>query len=102
MRHGSEAVQHPFYDGHQSSTLTVRFGRPGLKTVRSLFVTLSVLALLGVGATPAFAVGTVGAGTPKPWHYWIAPILGISFVGIFIAIMIGYYVKVFRPKYRGR
>jgi hypothetical protein len=62
-------------------------------------VTFSALMLVGLGASPAFAVG---AGTPKPWHYWIAPILGISFVGIFVAIMVGYYIKVFRPKYRGR
>jgi hypothetical protein len=70
-----------------------------LKTVRPLIVTFSALLLVGLGASPAFAVG---AGTPKPWHFWIAPILAISFIGIFVALMVGYYVKVFRPKYRGR
>jgi hypothetical protein len=74
-------------------------GSTGVKFVRTLTVTFSALMLVGLGASPAFAVG---AGTPKPWHYWIAPILGISFVGIFVAIMVGYYIKVFRPKYRGR
>jgi hypothetical protein len=74
-------------------------GSTGVKTVRTLLVTLSALTLVVVGASPAFAVG---AGTPKPWHYWIAPILAISFIGILVAIMIGYYVKVLRPKYRGR
>jgi hypothetical protein len=70
-----------------------------LKTVRPLIVTFSALLLVGLGASPAFAVG---AGTPKPWHFWIAPILAISFIGIFVALMVGYYVKVFRPKSRGR
>jgi peptidoglycan/LPS O-acetylase OafA/YrhL len=74
-------------------------GSAGLKSVRMLIVTLSALMLVGLGASPAFAVG---AGTPKPWHYWIAPILALSFIGIFVALMVGYYVKVFRPKYRGR
>ena len=70
-----------------------------MKTVRPLIVTFSALLLVGLGASPAFAVGAV---TPKPWHFWIAPILAISFIGIFVALMVGYYVKVFRPKYRGR
>jgi peptidoglycan/LPS O-acetylase OafA/YrhL len=70
-----------------------------LKTVRPLIVTFSALLLVGLGASPAFAVG---AGTPKPWHFWIAPILAISFIGILVALMVGYYLKVFRPKYRGR
>ena len=70
-----------------------------MKTVRPLIVTFSALLLVGLGASPAFAVG---AGTPKPWHFWIAPILAISFIGILVGLMVGYYVKVFRPKYRGR
>ena len=70
-----------------------------LKTVRTLFVTVSALALVVVGASPAWSLG---AGTPKPWHYWIAPILALSFVFILVALRVGYYVKVLRPKYRGR
>jgi hypothetical protein len=75
-----------------------------LKTLRTLFVNLtlaacSALALIVIGASPAWSLG---AGTPKPWHYWIAPILALSFVFILIALMVGYYVKVLRPKYRGR
>jgi hypothetical protein len=70
-----------------------------LKSVRSLIVTFSALLFVGIGASPAFAMG---AGTPKPWHYWIAPILALSFIGILVAIMVGYYFKIFRPKYRGR
>jgi hypothetical protein len=70
-----------------------------LKTLRTLFVTVSALALVALGASPAWSLG---AGTPKPWHYWIAPILGISFVFILIALLVGYYMKVLRPKYRGR
>jgi hypothetical protein len=75
-----------------------------LKTLRTLFANLSVvavsaLALVVVGASPAWSLG---ASPPKPWHYWIAPILALSFFFILIGLMVGYYVKVLRPKYRGR
>jgi hypothetical protein len=70
-----------------------------LKTLRTLFVSCSALALVVIGASPAWSLG---ASAPKPWHYWIAPILALSFFFILIALMVGYYVKVLRPKYRGR
>jgi hypothetical protein len=70
-----------------------------LKTLRSLFVTLAAIVLVSSAATPAWALG---ATAPKPWHYWIAPILALSFFFILIALLVGYYVKVLRPKYRGR
>ncbi|HUF84121.1 MAG TPA: hypothetical protein VMQ81_05965 [Acidimicrobiia bacterium] len=36
------------------------------------------------------------------WFYWIAPILVLSTVGIIVSLALGYYVRVLRPKYRGR
>ena len=38
-----------------------------------------------------------------PWHYWIAPVLLLSILGIvFVALPLGYYLKVWRLKHRGR
>lgn len=38
----------------------------------------------------------------EKWFYWLAPVLVSSFVLIGLALAFGYYVKVWRPKYRGR
>jgi hypothetical protein len=36
------------------------------------------------------------------WFYWVGPILAVSFVGLMVALALGYYVRVLRPKWRGR
>ena len=36
------------------------------------------------------------------WFYWIGPILAVSAVGLLAAIALGYYVRILRPKWRGR
>jgi hypothetical protein len=36
------------------------------------------------------------------WFYWVGPLLVITMVLILGALALGYYVKVLRPKYRGR
>lgn len=38
----------------------------------------------------------------RQWFYWIAPLLMLAVVAMIGGLMIGYYVKVLRPKYRGR
>lgn len=35
----------------------------------------------------------------KPWHFWIAPVLGVSFVGLLFMMLLGYVVKVVMLKY---
>ena len=35
----------------------------------------------------------------KPWHYWIAPVLALSFLGLVFMILVGYVVKVLMLKY---
>ena len=35
----------------------------------------------------------------KPWHYWIAPVLALSFVGLVFMMVVGYVVKVLMLKY---
>ena len=35
----------------------------------------------------------------KPWHFWIAPVLALSFVGLMFMLIVGYVVKVVMLKY---
>jgi len=35
----------------------------------------------------------------KPWHFWIAPVLALSFVGLVFMMLVGYVVKVLMLKY---
>ena len=35
----------------------------------------------------------------KPWHYWLAPVLALSFVGLLFMMLVGYVVKVLMLKY---
>jgi hypothetical protein len=35
----------------------------------------------------------------KPWHYWIAPVLALSFVGLLFMMLVGYVVRVIMLKY---
>ncbi|HZR15086.1 MAG TPA: hypothetical protein VFC33_17765 [Acidimicrobiia bacterium] len=72
-----------------------------MKPLRSLLVTLSAVVVVALGSTPAWA-DTVAAAKPKPWHFWIAPILALGAFLIVIALLVGYYVRVLGPKYRGR
>lgn len=36
------------------------------------------------------------------WFYWVGPLLALSFLGLGLAMALGYYVRVLRPKWRGR
>ena len=39
----------------------------------------------------------------QPWHYWLAPVMVLSALGlVFIGMPLGYYLKVWRLKHRGR
>lgn len=68
----------------------VRFATP--KALRPL-----LLVLLAVGAAGC------GGDEALQWHYWIAPVLMASALFIvFVALPLGYYLKVWRLKHRGR
>jgi hypothetical protein len=54
---------------------------------------MSVLMLLLLAAP-----GTLVAAA-KPWHYWAAPLLAVSFVGLVVMMVLGYVVKVLMLKY---
>ena len=58
---------------------------------------LSVVLLI-VLAGPASATPVVLAKA-KPWHFWLAPVLGLSFVGLLLMMLLGYVVKVVMLKY---
>lgn len=56
--------------------------------------------LLGVLA--GLATGCSGSDA-QPWHYWISIVLFASALGVaLIALPVGYYLKVWRLKQRGR
>ena len=56
---------------------------------------LSVILVL-LGAGPAGAAPVLAA---KPWHYWLAPVLLLSFLGLAGALVLGYVVRVVMLKY---
>ena len=69
---------------------------------RLVSIALLGAALVALLAAPAGALTPVVGDDKYKWFYWIAPILALSFVGLLIAIGVGYYVRVLRPKWRGR
>jgi hypothetical protein len=58
---------------------------------------LSFIVLLA-GAAPASA-GPLLAAVKRPWHYWLAPVLTLSFLGIAALLALGYVVRVVMVKY---
>jgi hypothetical protein len=76
--------------------------------VKSAIRKVTIVALLAVSAlvvTASPAVASTGAtlADAKPWHYWIAFVLLASALGvIFIALPIGYYLRVYRLKHPKR
>jgi hypothetical protein len=66
-------------------------------------VTLSLVTLAALAAPAAAATGSpVLADNQFKWFYWIGFILAASLVLWLIATLIGYYLRVIRPKHRGR
>jgi hypothetical protein len=51
--------------------------------------------------TTAFLIVPSLAAT-RQWFYWIAPVLMLACVAMIGGLVVGYYMKVLRPKYRGR
>jgi uncharacterized membrane protein YkvI len=72
-----------------------------VKIMRTLALPLTTLALIGVTAVPAGA-GPVLAAERYKWFYWVGPLLMLGAVLFLVALGIGYYIRVLRPKYRGR
>ncbi len=72
-----------------------------MKLVRIAALPIVMLVVLAVVAAPAGA-GPVLADDRYKWFYWIGPLLLIGAVFFLLALAAGYYVRVLRPKYRGR
>ena len=75
-----------------------------MKSARARFTyiaTLSFVALMSL-ATPAGAATPVLANNEFKWFYWIGFVLAASMVLWLLATLVGYYVRVIRPKHRGR
>lgn len=72
-----------------------------MKTVRTAVFSAVMLAALWVAASPAGA-GPVLADDRYKWFYWVGPLLLIVSFLFLLALGAGYYIRVLRPKYRGR
>lgn len=61
---------------------------------------VAVLSLIVfvAGAVPASAAPVLAA-VKRPWHYWLAPVLTLSFLGIAVLLVLGYLVRVVMAKY---
>lgn len=57
-----------------------------------LSLILVVLEAAPAGAGPVLAEA-------KPWHYWLAPVLVLSFLGLLGLLALGYIVRVLMAKY---
>ncbi len=68
-----------------------------LKAGRAAFLSAVMLVLLAGPVSAAAPSGVVAAA--KPWHYWIAPVLALSFVGLLFMMLVGYVVRVLMLKY---
>ena len=67
-----------------------------LKAGRVALLSVVMLVLL---AGPASASPSVVVAAAKPWHFWIAPVLALSFVGLLFMMLVGYVVRVVMLKY---
>jgi len=69
---------------------------------RAAYVMTLSLIVLAVSAAPAAASTPVLASEKFKWFYWIGFVLVASLVLWLLATLVGYYVRVIRPKHRGR
>jgi peptidoglycan/LPS O-acetylase OafA/YrhL len=70
--------------------------------IRRLLAPLVVaVALVASFATPASATPILADDDFK-WFYWVGPVLVLSLIGLLLLIALGYYLRVLRPKWRGR
>ena len=72
-----------------------------MKIVRLVALPLMTIALLAVAAAPAGAAPVLANDRYK-WFYWVGPLLMVGAILFLVALGVGYYIRVLRPKYRGR
>lgn len=67
----------------------------------------SILAMIGA---IVFALGVIAMvvfmyvdrNNAKPWHFWIAPLLGLGAASALLQLTVGYWMKVVRLETKGR
>jgi hypothetical protein len=69
---------------------------------RVVYVVAISLVTVAALAAPAAAATPVLADERFKWFYWIGFVLAVSLVLWLLATLVGYYVRVIRPKHRGR
>jgi hypothetical protein len=70
--------------------------------VRTVPTAALSLAFVLIAAVPASAAPVVAKDAQRFWFYWIAPLLVLGGLAAIGALLLGYYVRVLRPKWRGR
>jgi len=73
-----------------------------LSTRIPLLGALALCALVAAAAPAGASTGIVVADQQFKWFYWIGFVLAASLVLWLLATLVGYYVRVIRPKHRGR
>jgi hypothetical protein len=59
-------------------------------------------AVVLLWSAPAAAAPVAASEAQRFWFYWIAPLLVLAGLGIVGMLALGYYVRVIRPRSRGR
>ena len=72
-----------------------------MKIIRLAAIPPTMLAVIGLSAVPAGAEPVLANDRYK-WFYWVGPLLMLGAILFLIALGVGYYIRVLRPKYRGR
>ena len=72
-----------------------------MKIIRLAAIPLTMVAAIALTAAPAGA-GPVLANDRYKWFYWVGPLLLIASILFLLALGGGYYIRVLRPKHRGR
>jgi len=72
-----------------------------VKVVRIAALPLTMITLIAATAAPAGAAPVLANDRYK-WFYWIGPLLMVGAILFLLALGVGYYIRVLRPKYRGR
>jgi uncharacterized membrane protein YciS (DUF1049 family) len=78
-----------------------------VKSVRAAYVvTLSIIVLAAsaapAAAAPAISDSAVLASDKFKWFYWLGILIAVGLVLWLLATLVGYYLRVLRPKHRGR
>ena len=76
----------------------LKAGRAALLSV-VILIALAGPASAGVRGAPGMTAPSGLLAAAKPWHFWIAPVLALSFVGLLFMMLIGYVVRVVMLKY---